>query len=186
MPRPTSFDRVCCPKAMIACHARRRPTLCAVQRRRYHASPDDAVRVCCPRALMSCHARHCRPCVQSKGGNFMPCPTLTTVCLSKGVDFMPRLTLPTVCAVQGRRWHVTPNVIRPCVLSKGGDGMPRPTSFVRVCHQRAMMAYDARRRLTLSATSRSMMACHARCRPTVYVAQRQRWHATPDVVQPCV
>ena len=64
--------------------------------------------------------------------------------------------------------------------------MPRPTSFDRVCNQRAMMAYDARRRLTLSATSRLVMACHARCRPTVYVAQRQRWHATPDVVQPCV
>ena len=31
MPRPTSFDRVCCPKAMLACHARHRLTVCAVQ-----------------------------------------------------------------------------------------------------------------------------------------------------------
>ena len=35
--------------------------------------------------------------------------------------------------------HATPDVVRPCVLSKGHDGMPRPTSFDRVCYQKAMM-----------------------------------------------
>uniref|UniRef100_A0A494G8K2 Uncharacterized protein n=1 Tax=Solanum lycopersicum TaxID=4081 RepID=A0A494G8K2_SOLLC len=33
MPHPTSFDRVCCPKAVMTCHARCRSTVCAVQRR---------------------------------------------------------------------------------------------------------------------------------------------------------
>ena len=66
MPRPTSFDRVCCPRVVM------------------HATPDIADRVCCPREVMSCHARRCRPCLLSKGG-----------------DIIPRLTLPTVCAVQG-------------------------------------------------------------------------------------
>uniref|UniRef100_A0A494G8N6 Uncharacterized protein n=1 Tax=Solanum lycopersicum TaxID=4081 RepID=A0A494G8N6_SOLLC len=32
MPRLTSFDRVCCPRAMMACHARRRLTVCTAQR----------------------------------------------------------------------------------------------------------------------------------------------------------
>ena len=31
MPCPMSFDRLCCPKAMMACHARRRLTVFVVQ-----------------------------------------------------------------------------------------------------------------------------------------------------------
>ena len=155
MPCPTSFNRVCCPKAMMACHARRRPTVCAVQRQRCHASPDDADRVCYPRALMLCHARRCRPRV-----------------LSKGVDVMPRPTLASMCAVQGQRCHATPDVservccprevmsscharcCRPCVLSKGDDVMPLPTSSDRVCFQKAMMACNAQHRSILCASQR--------------------------------
>ena len=37
------------------------------------------------------------------------------------------------------------------VLSKGDDGMPRPTSFDRVCCPKAMMAFYARRRSTVFA-----------------------------------
>ena len=74
MPCMMSFDRVCCPKVMMACHAQGRSTVCAVQR-------------------------------------------------------------------QG--WHVTPDVVRPCVLSKGGDVMPRPTSFDCVCCLKAIMACHA-------------------------------------------
>ena len=33
MPRPTSVDRVLFPKVVMACRARRRSTMCAVQRR---------------------------------------------------------------------------------------------------------------------------------------------------------
>ena len=40
MSRPTSFDRMCYLKTMIACHARRRSTVCVIQRRRWHATPD--------------------------------------------------------------------------------------------------------------------------------------------------
>ena len=58
---------------------------------------------------------------------------------------MPRLTLPTVCAVQKRLWHATPDVVRPCVLPKGDDGMPRPTSSDRVCCPKAAMSCHARR-----------------------------------------
>ena len=81
MPRPTSFNRVCCPKAMMACHVRRHSTVCS------------------PRAVMSCHAR--------------------------------------------------PNLVRPCVQSKGSDIMPRQTSFSRLCFPKAMIAYHARHRSTV-------------------------------------
>ena len=57
---------------------------------------------------------------------------------------MPRLTLPTVCAVQRRLWHATPDVVQPCVLPKGDDGMPRPTLSYRVCCPKAVMSSHAR------------------------------------------
>ena len=47
---------------------------------------------------------------------------------------------PTVFAAQGRLCHATPDVVRPCVLFKGGDVMPSLTlQFVRavqrqLCH----------------------------------------------------
>uniref|UniRef100_A0A494GA82 Uncharacterized protein n=1 Tax=Solanum lycopersicum TaxID=4081 RepID=A0A494GA82_SOLLC len=108
-----------------------------------------------------------QPSVQSKGGDFVPWPTsFDLLCCPRAVISCQARHRLTVCAFQARLCHATPDVIRPCVLSKGGgDGMPRPTSFDRVCHQWAMMAYDARRRLTMSATPRAVMACHARCRP---------------------
>ena len=56
---------------------------------------------------------------------------------------MPRLTLPTVCAVQRRLWHATPDVVQPCVLPKGNDGMPCPTPFDCVCCPKAVMECHA-------------------------------------------
>ena len=44
-----------------------------------------------------------------------------------------------------------PDVVLPCVLSKGGDGMPRSTSSDRLCVPKAMLE------------------CHARCRSSVCV-----------------
>ena len=116
--------------------------------------PTSFDRVCCPKAAMSCHARRCRPCVQSKGDNVMPRPTLMAVVLSKGGDVMPRSTLTTMCVVQGQWYHATLDVVRSCVLPKGDDGMPRASSFDCVCCPMAMMAYHARRRPTVSAAQR--------------------------------
>ena len=114
--RPTTADHLCCPRAMMTCHARRWPTVCVG-----------------PRAMMACSARR----------------------------------RPTVCAIQGLRWHATPDDGRPSVLSNGDDGMPRPTPSYRLCCARAKMACHARRRLTVSASPKAMTACDARCRPTV-------------------
>ena len=128
MPCLTSFNRVCCPKAMMAWHAQRFHIVCVVHGRFCHATLDVADRVCCPRAVMSCHTRCCPPCVLSKGGDVKPrptssyrvcCPRAVMSChvrrcrpcvLSKGGDVMPRPTLPTVCVVQGRCCHATPDV----------------------------------------------------------------------------
>ena len=67
MPRPTSFDRVCCPTAMMTCHNKRRSTECAVQGRGCHATPDVV-----------------RLCVLSKSGDVMPRPTLPTMYAVQG------------------------------------------------------------------------------------------------------
>ena len=95
--------------------------------------PTLFYRVCIPRAVMSCHARCSRLCVLSKGGDVMPRSTSSDrACSPRALISCHAPRRPTVCAVQGWRWHGTPDVIRPCVLSKGGDGMPRPTSSDRV------------------------------------------------------
>ena len=57
----------------------------------------------------------------------------------------------TVFAVQGRRWHATPDAVRPFVLPKGDDGMPRPMSYDLVCCPKAVMTCHARLRLTVCA-----------------------------------
>ena len=149
--RPTTADRLCCPRAMMACHARRRPTVYAVKGRRWHATPDVV-----------------RPCVLQKGEDGMPRQTPFDRVCPKAMMACHARRRSTVCAAQRRWWHATPDVVRPCVLPKGDDGMPRPTSFNCVCCPKAVMA------------------CHARHRSTVCAAQRRCWHATLDTVRPCV
>ena len=131
--------------------------------------PMSSDYVCFPREVMSCHDRRCRPCLQSKGGDFMPRPT------SSDRVWSPREIMScharrhsSVFAAQQRWCYATPNVVRPSVLSKGGDGMSCSTSSDRVCSRR------------------EVMSCHARCRLTVCAAQRRWYHATTDVVRPSV
>ena len=76
MSRPTSFDRVCCPKAVMSCNARRCRLCehskggdimpCPTSFDRVLPNRDDDMphqtsfdRVCCPKAVMACHARRC-------------------------------------------------------------------------------------------------------------------------------
>ena len=51
--RLISFDRVCFPIAMMACHARRHPTVCAAEGKCGHAMPMSVDRVYCPRAMIT-------------------------------------------------------------------------------------------------------------------------------------
>ena len=88
--------------------------------------------------------------------------------MPKGGDAIPRPTSFDCVCFPKARWHVTPDVVRPCLPSMGYYGMPRQMSFDHVCFPKAIMA------------------CHARRRSTVCAVQRRLCHATPDVVRPCV
>ena len=57
MPRPSSFDRVCCPSAMIACHAQLRPTVCAVQGLQWNSASDVVLQYIFSKVKIACHAR---------------------------------------------------------------------------------------------------------------------------------
>ena len=72
---------------------------------------------------------------------------------------------------QGPLLDTTPDVILPCVLSQGGDGIPRSTSFDQFPRPRAMIAVHALRRPTVSASPKVMMVCHAQRRSTLFVVQ---------------
>ena len=145
MPRSKSFDHVSRPRAMMACHTRRRLSVSASQK-----------------AMMVCHAsRHStlfavqgilwpatpdfvRPCVVSKGHDGMPRPSsFDRVCCPKAMMAFHARRRSTVFDVQGRKWHATPDAVRPFVLPKGDDGMPCPASFDRVCCPKAVMACHA-------------------------------------------
>ena len=138
-------------------------TVCAIQGRSCHATPDVAECVCSPTAVMSCHARRCRSCLFSKGDDGMPRPmSFNRVCCPKAMMACHARRRFTMCAFQRRRCHVSPDDAdrvcypralmlcharrcRPRVLSKGGDVMPRSTL------------------------------------PSMYAVKGRRFHATPDV-----
>ena len=125
--RLTTADSLCYPRAMMAFHARRWPTVCAGPRAIKHAAPDAV-----------------RPCVLSMGYDGMPRPTTADrLCLSKG-DYGMRRPTPSdrVCYPRAMMaWHARR---RPTVCAvQGRDCMPRPTLFDRVCRQREMIACHA-------------------------------------------
>ena len=74
----------------------------------------------------------------------------------------------TVCAALRRWCHSTPDVIRPCVLLNGHNGIPCSTSSDRVCCPKVMIT------------------CYTQCRFIMYTFQGQWWYAKVDVVLSCV
>ena len=147
-----SSDRVFCPRSMITCHARRRLTLYVFQGWWLHVFPDGI-----------------RPFLMPKRHAGMPCLTSSdrVWSLKMLIAWHAQRLLP-LCAVQGIWLHATPDVVSPCVLSKGNDNMPQATSSDLVYCLRAMMA------------------CNARHRPFVFPAQGTCGHSISDVVWPCV
>ncbi|TMW89214.1 hypothetical protein EJD97_017488 [Solanum chilense] len=143
---PTSFDRVCCTRVMMECHVDFVPPCVLLK-------GDDSISM--PNVI--------QPCVQSQGDDYMPRPTSSNrVCFPRAkLDVMSDVIQPclgyrrammasharcfltarrrsTICAIQGRRWHLMPEVVRPRVLPNGDDGIPRPTSSYRMCCPRAI------------------------------------------------
>ena len=124
---PASSNCVCCPTAMIACHARRHPTvcssramitchtqrlltLCAVQGRLLHATPDVV-----------------RLCVLSIGYSYILCPTSSDhVCSTREMMSFHTRDRLIVCTFQRRRCNARPNIIHLFVHPKGDYGMASP------------------------------------------------------------
>ena len=92
MTRSTSFDRVSRPRAMMACHALRRPTVSAIPKAIMYATPD-IVKPCLPIRLF----------VLPKVDDRIPHPTsIDRVCFPKAVMACRARRRSTVCAVQMR------------------------------------------------------------------------------------
>ena len=127
MLRPTSSDRVCCPRAMMKCHTPHRQCVS-------HKGNNDMPclmsydRMCFPRAMWACHGLRCQIVCVVQGDDNMPHTTS-----SYHVSFpMAMITFhvrhrQTVYAAQGQWLHAKLDVLRPCVLPKNHAGMPRPT-----------------------------------------------------------
>ena len=168
MPSSTSSNHVCCPRFMMACHPRYHPTVSVVLRRWWPATPD-AFRPCVvSKAIMTCRVRRTLIVCGFQG---QWCHAMIDIVwsfvLTKVNAIMSRLTSSnrefyrramitcytrrhlSMCVVQGRPWHSIPNIVRPCVMPKDHDGMPRLTQSYHVCCPRAMIS------------------CHAWCHPTV-------------------
>ena len=88
---------------------------------------------------------------------------------SKGEDGMTRLTSsdhvcfpmemmefhsrrhPTMCDAQWPCEHATPDIVRPCLQSKGDDGMPRRRRSTVCAVQRVIIARNTQHRETVCA-----------------------------------
>ncbi len=87
-----------------------------------------------------------------------------------------------VCSFQGRLWYAMPDVVRPGVLSKGDDGMPRPTLLIYVCSTNARMEFPWLKSSDIMRCHMAMITCHDLRHSTMCAVQGPWWHATPDLV----
>uniref|UniRef100_A0A494G8V6 Uncharacterized protein n=1 Tax=Solanum lycopersicum TaxID=4081 RepID=A0A494G8V6_SOLLC len=92
--------------------------------------------------------------------------------LSKCDYGIPCRSHSTVCVVQGQRWHVTPDIIRPRVLPNGDEGIAR--NLVPPCMLSKGDNGIPRRRPSNHVCCRTdMRACHSRNLPIVCDVQRR-------------
>ena len=126
MPRPTSFDRVCCPTAMMKCHTPHRQCVS-------HKGNNDMPclmsydRMCFPRAMWACHGLCCQIVCVVQGDDNMPHTTSSYhVCYPMAMITFHARHRQTVYAAQGQRLHANLDVVRPCVLE----------GTMRACHAR--------------------------------------------------
>ena len=88
----------------------------------------------------------------------------------------------TMSVGQMRRWHVTPDIIRPCVLPKGRVGIPRFISSNSMSSPRAIMTCHARRRSSVCVVQRDPDIPP----PTSYSrlgCPRAMQHVTPNIIR---
>ncbi len=149
--------------------------------------PTSFDRPCCIIAIITCHARLCLTvCVVKQIWLHAIIDVVRLRVLSKGYDRLPYPTLsdwrwwPRAKMSRYRRccltahivkriwWHAMPDDVFMCVQFKGDDSIPRPSLSDCV------------------SCPRTMMTCHAWSRPNMCVVEGIWWHATPDIVRPCL
>ena len=100
------------------------------------------------------------------GDDGIPCPvSFDCVCYPRVMMACDALLYSTIWVSQGPCVNSTPDIIRPCVLPKGDDGMSRMTLSNRVC---SLKGDDGIQRTTSPdrvCCSKAMIACHTRCIP---------------------
>ena len=150
MPRPMSSDHVCYTREKMACHAQRRPTPYVL------SMGDNGIprstssdHVCWPRAMMAFeHRRNPTVCVVHGRFGMSRHTSSYRVCCPMAMLACHARHHPIVCNAQVLCGHATPDNIQSCVLSKGDDNMPHPTSSDCLSFLRAMNSCHARRRPT--------------------------------------
>ena len=168
MPRSTSINCECCPTAMTASQARHSETMCALKGLRRHAK-HNFVRLCVlskgdngmlhptlpdhvsyPRAIMEYHTKQLSFVWQYKRDDDMQSPTLfDPVCCQRAIMACHARRHQTMIAFKRTLLHTTLEIVQPCVLPNGNDGMPRPTTTVCVCNLMARKACQTRRSPTM-------------------------------------
>ena len=127
MPCPTSSDRVCCPRAMMECHA---PLLQCVSHKGNNDMPClmSSDRMCYPRAMWACHGLRGPIVCVVQGDDNMPHTTSSDrVCFPMAMMTFHARHRQTVYTAQRQWLHAKLDFLRPCVLPKNHAGMPCPT-----------------------------------------------------------
>ena len=114
MTRPTSSHHMCYPRAKMSCHARRHQAACATQWWWRHATSDVIQSFVLPKV---------------HEGIAHPTSSDLVCCLTALITSHDRCR-PIVYAFQGQWWNTLPDVVRPCVHSKGNDGTAMPNVWL--------------------------------------------------------
>ena len=105
----------------------------------------------------------------SKGNDRMPHPMSSDcVCFPREMMACNARCRLTMCASYGLYSHATLDIIQPCVIPKGNNGMSSPTSSRHLCYPMPMRS------------------CHAQHHQTMCAIQRRLRHAKFNMVRPCL
>ena len=141
---------MCCPSAIMTCHAQHPPTVCNSKGDDGIPRPMSSDCVCCPKVIMECDAlRHSTMCI-AKDHVGIPRPTSSDrMCCPRDMMAGQAQRCQTVYSAHGPCMHATPIINCLCVQSKGDDGMSCSTSSDCVCCLKAIMAFLDRCRPTI-------------------------------------
>ena len=138
---------MCYLRAMIACHTRRFLTVCLFLGLLLHSTPD-VVQLCVNSKVLDIMLR---PTLS----NHVCCPwaMISSICVCSPTTVMSlhAWLYLTMYVIQGLGWNATPDVVLPCLLSKGHNCIPCLTVSECVFYPKTMMTCHVRHCLTVRA-----------------------------------